>query len=178
MSSMKELAEVFSIKHRTASGNAIVDLALLNVHGIIDRDRCSTNDLEALSQLCTQTRVFNCNFMEIAVELTWLGFADSLLKVAITMTRTELKSFIPTWHAELIQELAVLSDAFSPLPSPIRAVHTCFLPPSPMLTCSSGTPTPPSLYPMTYSGLTRSCLCPPLHHYVSATLSGAGSRRS
>ncbi len=111
-SSMKELAEVFSIKHRTASGNAVVDLALLNVHGIIDR--ILTNDLEALSQLCTQTRVFNCNFMEIAVELTWLGFADLLLKVAITMTRTELKSFIPTWHAELIQELAVPSDTFSP----------------------------------------------------------------
>ncbi len=52
--------------------------------------------------------------MEITVELTWLGFADSLLKVATTMTRPELEAFIPTWCAELIQELAVASNAFSP----------------------------------------------------------------
>ncbi|PBK92555.1 hypothetical protein ARMGADRAFT_1080618 [Armillaria gallica] len=141
-SSIKELAEAFGIEHRTALGDAIVDLALLNVHGVIDG--ILTDDLKAfltpndkgkqeqylvhhltdlgynrvslifISWLCTQTGVFNCNFMEIAVKLTWLGFADSLLKAATTMTRPELDAFIPTWHAELIQELTAPSDAFSP----------------------------------------------------------------
>ncbi len=157
-SGMKELAEAFSIEHQTASGDTVVDLALLNAHGIIDG--ILTDDLEAflygahtiiqnlssthrsapnnkgkqeqylvhcltdlgynraslifISWLCTQTGVFNCNFMEIAVELTRLGFADLLLKVATTMTRSELKAFIPTCCAELIQELAAPSDAFSP----------------------------------------------------------------
>lgn len=45
MSGMKELTEVFGIKHRTASGDAIIDLTLLNVHGIIDG--ILTDDLEA-----------------------------------------------------------------------------------------------------------------------------------
>ncbi|PBK92551.1 hypothetical protein ARMGADRAFT_1080609 [Armillaria gallica] len=161
-SSMKELAEVFGIEHWTASADAVINLALLNAHGVIDG--ILTDDLEAflplflysahtviqnpssthrgvpnnkgkqeqylvhrladlrynraslifISRLCTQTGAFNCNFMEIAVKLTRLGFADSLLKVATTMTRPELEAFIPTWRAELIQELAAPSDAFSP----------------------------------------------------------------
>ncbi len=157
-SSMKELAEAFGIKHWTASGDAVINLALLNTHSVIDR--ILTDDLEAflygahtviqtlssthrnmpndkgkqeqylvhrltdlgynraslifISRLCTQTGAFDCNFMEIAVELTWLGFANSLLKVATTMTRPELEAFIPTWYAELIQELAAPSNAFSP----------------------------------------------------------------
>ncbi len=45
MSSMKELAEAFGIEYQTASGDAVVDLALLNVHGVIDR--ILTDDLEA-----------------------------------------------------------------------------------------------------------------------------------
>ncbi len=44
-SSMKELAEAFSIEYQTASGDAIVDLALLNVHGVIDG--ILIDDLEA-----------------------------------------------------------------------------------------------------------------------------------
>ncbi len=155
---MKELAEVFGIEHWTALGDAIIDLTLLNAHGIIDG--ILTDGLEAflysahtviqnpssthcgmpndkgkqeqylvhcladlgynrgslifISQLCTQSEAFDCNFMEIAVKLTQLGFTDLLLKAATTMTQPELEAFIPTWHAELIQELAAPSDAFSP----------------------------------------------------------------
>ncbi|KAK0200991.1 PIN domain-like protein [Desarmillaria ectypa] len=157
-SGLKELAEAFGIEHRTASGDAVVDLALLNAHGVIDG--ILTDDFEAflygahtviqnpssthrgapndkgkqeqylvhrladlgynraslifISRLCTQTGAFDCNFMEIAIELTRLGFADSLLRAATTMTRTELEAFIPSWRAELIQELNTPSDAFSP----------------------------------------------------------------
>lgn len=157
-SGMKELAEAFGIEHRTASGDAVIDLALLNAHGVIDG--ILTDDLEAflygahtviqnpssthrgvpydkgkqeqylvhrlpdlgynraslifISRLCTQIGAFDCNFMEIAIELTRLGFADSLLRAATTMNRTELKAFIPSWRAELIQELATPSDVFSP----------------------------------------------------------------
>ncbi|PBK92577.1 hypothetical protein ARMGADRAFT_1080634 [Armillaria gallica] len=116
MSGMKELAEAFGIEHRTASDNAVVDLALLNAHGIING--ILTDDFKAflygahtviqnpssthhgmlnnkgkqeqylvhhladlrynrvslifISWLCTQTGVFDCNFIEIAVELTHL----------------------------------------------------------------------------------------------------------
>ncbi|KAK0485609.1 hypothetical protein EDD18DRAFT_1040022, partial [Armillaria luteobubalina] len=44
-SGMKDLAEAFSIEHRAASGDAVVDLALLNAHGVIDS--ILTDDLEA-----------------------------------------------------------------------------------------------------------------------------------
>ncbi|KAK0432115.1 hypothetical protein EV421DRAFT_1850576 [Armillaria borealis] len=106
---MKELAEAFGIEHRTASGRRQQYL----VHRLADLgyNRAS---LIFISRLCTQTGAFDCNFMEIAVELTRLGFADSLLRAATTMTRPELEAFIPTWRAELIQELAAPSDAFSP----------------------------------------------------------------
>ncbi|KAK0478765.1 PIN domain-like protein [Armillaria novae-zelandiae] len=157
-SGMKDLAEAFGIEHRTASGDAVVDLALLNAHGVIDgiltddfeaflygahtviqnpssTHRGASNDkgkqeqylvhrladlgynrasLIFISRLCTQTGAFDCHYMEIAVELTRLGFADSLLKAATTMTRAELQAFIPSWRAELIQELASPSNAFSP----------------------------------------------------------------
>ncbi|KAK0497773.1 PIN domain-like protein [Armillaria luteobubalina] len=157
-SGMKDLAEAFGIEHRTASGDAVVDLALLNAHGVIDG--ILTDDFEAflygahtviqnpssthrgpsidkdkqeqyfvhrladldynraslifISRLCTQIGAFDCNYMEIAVELTRLGFADSLLEAATTMTRTELEAFISSWRAKLIQELRAPSSSFSP----------------------------------------------------------------
>ncbi len=44
-SGMKELAEAFGIEHWTVSGDAIIDLALLNAHGVING--ILTDDLKA-----------------------------------------------------------------------------------------------------------------------------------